>query len=77
MIVTMGMLLPMAIIVATILAYMTYRCQRSMYGDSHDAALVKSLCVGLITAIPVGLPAFLTVPSTVMGVVHTLRKKVN
>ncbi len=77
MIVSMGALLPMALMVAVVLAYLTYRCQRSMYGDDHDAALAKSLAVGLITAIPVGLPAFLTVPSTVMGVVHTLRRKVN
>jgi hypothetical protein len=77
MILSMGALLPMALIVAVVLAYLTYRCQRSMYGDTHDAALVKALAVGLITAIPVGLPAFLTVPSTVVGIVHTLRRKVN
>jgi hypothetical protein len=71
---SMGALAPVAILVAAVLGYITYRCQRSMYGDSHDAALVKALAVGLITAIPVGLPAFLAVPSAVVGVFHTLRR---
>ena len=73
-IISMGALAPLAFVVALVLAYLTYRCQRSMYGDTHEAALVKCLAVGLLTAIPVGLPAFLTVPSAVVGVVHTLRK---
>jgi hypothetical protein len=75
MIITMGALWIVALIVAGVLGYLTYRCQRSMYGDTHDAALVKSMAVFLITAIPVGLPAFLTVPSIVVGLVHTLRGK--
>lgn len=74
-VITMGTLAPIAIIVAAVLGFITYRCQQRMYGDDHDAALVKALAVGLITAIPVGLPAFLTVPSTVVGVFHTLRRK--
>ena len=72
---TMGVLAPLAILVAVVLAYITYRAQRRFYGDDHDAALVKSLAVGLVTAIPLGLPAFLTVPSTLVGIVHTLRRK--
>lgn len=74
-VITMGTLAPVAVIVAAVLGFITYRCQQRMYGDDHDAALVKALAVGLITAIPVGLPAFLTVPSTVVGVFHTLRRK--
>jgi hypothetical protein len=74
-VISMGTLAPIAIIVAAVLGFITYRCQQRMYGDDHDAALVKALAVGLITAIPVGLPAFLTVPSTVVGVIHTLRRK--
>jgi hypothetical protein len=74
-VISMGTLAPVAIIVAAVLGFITYRCQQRMYGDDHDAALVKALAVGLITAIPVGLPAFLTVPSTVVGVIHTLRRK--
>ena len=72
---TMGALALVASIVAAVLGYITYKAQRRFYGDDHDAALVKSVAVALITAIPVGLPAFLTVPSTVVGLIHTLRRK--
>jgi hypothetical protein len=75
MVITMGALFPLALGVAIVLGIITYKAQRSMYGDDHDAALVKSLAVGLITCIPVGLPAFLTVPSGVVGLVHTLRRR--
>lgn len=72
---TMGALAPLAVLVAGVLAFITYRAQQRFYGDDHDAALVKALAVGLLTAIPVGLPMFLTVPSAVVGIVHTLRRK--
>jgi hypothetical protein len=74
-IVTMGALLPLAIVVAAILGFIVYKAQRRFYLDDHDAALIKALAVGLITAIPVGLPTLLTVPSGVVGLVHTLRRK--
>jgi hypothetical protein len=73
-IITMGALWPLALVVAVVLGFITYKAQMRFYSDDHDAALIKSLAVGLITAIPVGLPAFLTVPSGVVGLVHTLRK---
>ena len=72
---SMGALAPLAILVAVVLAFITYRAQRRFYGDDHDAALVKAGAVALLTAIPVGLPAFLTVQSALVGVVHTLRRK--
>jgi hypothetical protein len=71
---SMGALALLAPAVAIVLAVITYRAQMRFYGDDHDAALVKALAVGLISAIPVGLPTFLTVPSGVVGLVHTLRK---
>jgi hypothetical protein len=75
MIITMGALIPLALAVAGVLGFITYKSQMRFYADDHDAALVKALAVALITAIPVGLPAFLTVPSGVVGLVHTLRRK--
>lgn len=72
---TMGALVPVAFLVAVVLAVMTFLCQRRMYGDDDNEALVKALAVGLLTAIPTGLPSFLTVPSAVVGLVHTIRKK--
>ena len=72
---TMGALAPVAILVAVVLGYITYKSQVRFYGDDVEAARVKALTVALLTAIPVGLPAFLTVPSAVVGVVHILRRK--
>ena len=72
---TMGALAPLAILVAGVLGYLTYKSQIRFYGDDPEAARIKALAVGLLTAIPVGLPAFLTVPSAVVGVIHTLRRK--
>jgi hypothetical protein len=72
---TMGALVPVAFAVAIVLGAMTFICQRRMYGDNESEALVKALAVGLLTAIPTGLPGFLTVPSAVVGLVHTIRRK--
>jgi hypothetical protein len=72
---TMGALVPLGFAVAVILGVMTFICQRRMYGDNESEALVKALAVGLLTAIPTGLPSFLTVPSAVVGLVHTIRRK--
>lgn len=73
--VTMGALVPVALGVAAVLGYITYRAQMRFYGDDQEAALVKAMAVTLLTAIPTGLPAFLTLPSGLVGAVHMLRRK--
>lgn len=73
---TFGALVPLGFVAAIVLGGMTFICQRRMYGDDESEALVKALAVGLLTAIPTGLPSFLTVPSAVVGLVHTIRRKV-
>jgi hypothetical protein len=73
-IVTMGALFPLALVAAVVLGFITYRSQMRFYGDDSEAARIKALAVGLLTAIPVGLPAFLTVPSGLVGLAHTLRR---
>jgi hypothetical protein len=72
---SLGALWPAALAAAVALAFITYRAQKKFYGDDHEAALIKALAVGLLTAIPTGLPALLTVPSGVVGLVQTLRRK--
>jgi hypothetical protein len=73
-VVTMGALVPLSFVVAVVLGVITFKSQVRFYGDDAEAARIKALAVGLLTAIPFGLPAFLTVPSAVVGVVHTLRR---
>lgn len=73
--VTMGTAFPAALAAAVVLAFITYKAQKKWYGDDHDSALLKALSVGLLTCIPSGLPALLTAPSAVVGIIHTLRSK--
>ncbi|HEX4231150.1 MAG TPA: hypothetical protein VHZ07_20905 [Bryobacteraceae bacterium] len=72
---TMGAIWPLALVVAAVLGFIIYRAQIRFYGDDSEAAMIKAVAVALLTAIPTGLPGFLTVPSTVVGVVHTIRRK--
>jgi hypothetical protein len=50
-----------------ILGYITYMAQQKWYGDDKESAKIKALIVGFLTAIPVGLPGFLVIPSGVVG----------
>lgn len=72
---TGGAIWPLALIVAAVLGFITYRAQMRFYGDDSEAAMIKAVSVSLLTAIPTSLPGFLTLPSAVVGVVHTLRSK--
>ncbi len=74
-ILTMGMIFPLALAAAIVLGIITFKSQQRYYCDDDEVAIIKALVVGLLTAIPVGLPAFLTVPSAVVGFVHNLRRK--
>ena len=66
------LLLPVGVAVAAVLGFIVYRMQRRWYGDNHDAALIKALTVGLLTAIPVPLTPLLAIPTGVIGVAKAL-----
>lgn len=70
---TLGALVVLSAIVGGVFGFITYKAQRSWYGDDHDGALIKALMMGLLTAIPTPLPAFLYVPAGLLGVVKKLR----
>jgi hypothetical protein len=61
--------------VGAVLGFVTFKAQMKWYGDDKDTALIKGFVVGLLTAIPVPLPAIVSVPSGILGLVHNLRKK--
>lgn len=71
---TLGLLIPIALIAGIVLGFITYRAQIKWYGDDREAALIKGLIVGLLTAIPTPLPAILYVPSGILGLIHMLRR---
>ncbi|MBK8464896.1 MAG: hypothetical protein IPL32_03615 [Chloracidobacterium sp.] len=74
-VVTLGLLVVLSAIAGIVFGFITYKAQRSWYGDDHDSAMIKGLIMGLLTAIPSPLPAFLYVPAGVMGAVKRLRDK--
>jgi len=72
---TMGAILPVSIAAGAVLGLIAYLGQRKWYGDDKDSAAIKALILGLLTAIPTPLPAILSVPSGIVGLIHNLRRK--
>lgn len=73
---TMGLLIPFAIVAGLGLGFITYRAQVRWYGDDRESALIKAAVIALLTAIPTPLPAVLYIPSAILGAVHYLRRGV-
>jgi len=72
---SLGAILPISIGAGLVLSLITYRAQRKWYGDDKESAAIKALILGFLTAIPTPLPAILSIPSGIVGLVHNLRKK--
>ncbi|MGO9933608.1 MAG: hypothetical protein ACLPV8_17605 [Steroidobacteraceae bacterium] len=70
---TFGLLIPIALVAGIVLGFITYRAQVKWYGDDREAAMIKGLIIGLLTAIPTPLPAIVYVPSGILGLVHLAR----
>jgi hypothetical protein len=73
---TLPLVLPLAIVAGVVLGRITYKAQMKWYGDDHDSAMIKASIIGLLTAIPVGIPAIVWLPSGLLGLLHNARKKV-
>lgn len=74
-IVSAGLLYPVEILSALVLAVITYKMQKSLYGDDHDFALIKALIVGLLTAIPVPITGVIAAPGGLLGIIRLFRGK--
>ena len=78
---TMGLdlpiLIPVAIGAGIVLGRITYKAQIKWFGDDPESAAIKAGIVGLLTAIPVGIPAIVWVPSGLLGLLHNARKKLS
>jgi hypothetical protein len=72
---TMGAILPVSIGAGALLGVITYLAQRKWYGDDKESAVIKAMILGVLTAIPTPLPAILSVPSGIVGLIHNLRRK--
>ncbi len=73
--VTAGLIWPFSVAAGLVLGLIAYKAQRRWYGDDREAALIKGLILGLLTAIPTPIPAFLYIPSGIVGLVHNFRRK--
>jgi hypothetical protein len=62
-----GLLLPLSVVCGVVIAIIAYLIQRKFGGDDNDAALIKALIVGFLTAIPSPLPYVLFVPAGLVG----------
>jgi len=75
---TGGLALPILVCFSTIagavLGFATHKAQMKWYGDDQESALIKGIIVGLLTAIPVGIPAIVWVPSGILGWIHNRGK---
>jgi hypothetical protein len=75
---TAGLSLPILFCISTIagavLGFATQKAQMKWYGDDRESALIKGLIVGLLTAIPVGIPVLVWVPSGILGWLHNRGK---
>jgi hypothetical protein len=69
--ISFGLLLPLGIGVAAVLSFIVYKIQRQS-GDDHDSALIKSLIIGLLTAIPAPLTPLFAIPAGIIGVVNCI-----
>jgi hypothetical protein len=75
--ITLPILIPLAMVAGVVLGRITYKAQIKWYGDDHDSALIKAGIIGLLTAIPVGIPAIVWVPSGILGLLHNARKRLS
>ena len=71
---SLGALIPVAAGAGAVLGFIVYKIQRKYYGDDHDAALIKSLIVFLLTAIPAPLGPVFAVPGGLIGIVNKVRR---
>lgn len=70
-----GLLVAFSILAGGVFGFITFLAQRKWYGDDETGALIKALIMGLLTAIPTPLPAFLYVPAGAVGLFKKLRGK--
>jgi hypothetical protein len=75
--ITLPILIPLAIAAGVVLGRIAYKAQVKWYGDDPDSAMIKAGIIGLLTAIPVGIPAIVWIPSGLLGLLHNTRKNLS
>ena len=74
-VISVGALLPLSIAVSGVLGVIVYKIQTHWFGDDKTSALIKSLIVALLTAIPVPLSPLMALPGGLIGVVKAMKRR--
>ena len=72
---SLGTSFPISLAASIALGIIAYKAQMKWYGDDSENAGIKAAILAFLTAIPTPLPAMVYVPAGVVGLVHTLRRK--
>ncbi len=72
---TLGAILPISCAAGVGLGVITYLSQKRYFGDDPQAAFIKALILGGLTALPSPIPWALFFPAGVVGFVHNRRRK--
>jgi hypothetical protein len=72
---TLGALLPISIGAGFVMGMIAYLAQTKWYGDDKESAMIKALAIGVLTAIPTPLPAVLSIPAGIVGLIHKFKNK--
>jgi hypothetical protein len=63
------------LIASIVTGVVVFMAQKKWAGDDQESAFIKSLMVSFLVALPTPFPAFLTVPSAIVGAVQMFRRK--
>jgi len=74
-VVSAGLLYPVELGGAVVLAFVTYKIQRAWYGDDRDSAIIKAAIIGLLTAIPVPISWVVVGPGGLLGLVRAIFRR--
>ena len=72
---SLGTSFPISLAASIALGIIAYKAQMKWYGDDSENAGIKAAILAFLTAIPTPLPAMVYVPAGMVGLVHTLRRK--
>jgi hypothetical protein len=73
--ISMGLLIPLGVVLAAVLGVITYKAQIHWFKDDHESALIKSLMVAVLTAIPFPITPLVAIPGGVLGIVKAIRRR--
>ena len=63
------------LIASIVTSVVVFMAQKKWAGDDQESAFIKALMVGFLVALPTPFPAFLTVPSAMVGTVQMFRRR--